>query len=447
MTGRTTLGTALIALLVALLGAVWFAGWRHLETIRQDREERLRTDLVRRFEGYKEHARFLARQDPARLAAFLTDFRGLARVVAFDSNGEPVRHVERFGYLVAEQPPARLAGRLASIPPRDVVEVSGLETDRTRRDLRPDLRQVVHYTIRRPTGGALRVTVYAAPFLGDVPLVTDSGAPLLDSGRSVVARGWHPSLPLAADLSETAPYLALAFGVLILGVSALLLSMRQAQARERARLERRLQQGERLQSLGLLASGIAHEINNPLEGIANWLAVGDSDRAREGLDRIARLTGDLLRFARGDPDAPPDGCADVRESFERAYDLARVSRVCKGVKVDDRLPPGMRVRVPGAVLEQVFLNLLLNAATATENQPDRRIQVTRSGANVIVEDNGPGMAVGDLGRVFDPFFSRSGGAGLGLSVSYGLLSAAGGSLRAANAETGGARLTMELPPA
>ena len=65
---------------------------------------------------------------------------------------------------------------------------------------------------------------------------------------------------------------------------------------------------------------------------------------------------------------------------------------------------------------------------------------------MIVEDNGPGMKTEDLGRIFDPFFSRSGGSGLGLSVSYGLLTAAGGDLRAANREEGGARLTVELPP-
>ena len=441
MSARAILGVVLIA----LLGAVGFAGWRHVEAIRGERETRLRADLVRRFEGYKEHARFLARQDPERLAGFLTDFRGLARVVVFDASGAPVRQVERFDYLVAEQPLGRLEGRLDRIPATGEIEVSGLETDRSRRDLRPDLRQVVHYLAPRPEGGALRLTVYATPFLGEARLVTSDGAPLLDSGTSVLAEGWRPDLPVAVDLSEIAPYLALAFGVLVLGAFALLFSLRQSRARERARVERRLAQGERLQSLGLLASGIAHEINNPLEGIANWLAVGDLDRAREGLDRIARLTGDLLRFARGESDPPHTGAADVRESFERAHDLARVSRVCKGVKIDDQLPSGMQVGVPGAVLEQVFLNLLLNAATATEGQDERRIRVTGSDGGVIVEDNGPGMAAADRERIFDPFFSRSGGSGLGLSVSYGLLSAAGGRLHAANGEAGGARFTMELP--
>lgn len=436
---------ALGIVLAVVLGAVGFAGWRHLEGIREEREQQVRAELVRRFDAYREHARFLARQDASNLAGFLTDFRGLARVVLFDARGAPVLQAERFDYLVAELPAAQRTGRLERIPAPGTIEVSGLETDRTRRDLRPDLRQVVHYTARRADGGALRLTVYAAPFLGGATLVTDAGAPLLDSGRGVLEDGWHPSVPIAADLSATAPYIALAFGVLVLGAAALLLSMRQSRARDRARMERQLAQGERLQSLGLLASGIAHEINNPLEGIANWLAVGDMDRAREGLDRIARLTGELLRFARGDPDAPPTGSSDVRESFARAYDLARVSRVWKGVEIDDQLPRGLSARVPGAVLEQVFLNLLLNAAAATQGQAERRIRVAPSDAAVIVEDNGPGMKTEDLGRIFDPFFSRSGGSGLGLSVSYGLLTAAGGNLRAANREEGGARFTVELP--
>jgi signal transduction histidine kinase len=418
----------------------------HHEALHREREKRLRADLVQRFSGFEEHARFVARQDPARLAGYLTDFKGLARAVVYDRSGAPVHHVERFDYLVAEMPAARLEGRLRDWPAGDEVRVSGLETDRTRRDLHPDLRTVVRYSARRGDGGVVVLTVYATPFLGNAQLLTAEGHPLLDSGQSVAGEGWRVAAPASVDLAEIVPYLALALGVLVLGGFAYWMLERQARARDRITLERGLAQGERLRSLGVLASGIAHEINNPLEGIANWLAVGDTTRAREGLDRIAGLTTDLLRFARGEDDAVPFEPANVRAAFTRASDLASVSRVCKGVRIEESLPDELRVRVPGAVLEQVFLNLLLNAAAATDGQAERIVRVTASDAFAIVEDNGPGLSEADMSRIFDPFFSRTGGTGLGLSVSYGMLAAAGGRLRAENVEgKRGARFIVEMP--
>jgi two-component system, NtrC family, sensor kinase len=103
-------------------------------------------------------------------------------------------------------------------------------------------------------------------------------------------------------------------------------------------------------------------------------------------------------------------------------------------------------------LEQVLLNLLLNAARAMDGQGRITIRGSRgsdaSGARWIelaVEDEGSGIAPADLGRLFDPFFSASGGTGLGLSVSYGIVKAHGGTLTAANRSTRGACLTLRLP--
>lgn len=428
--------TVVLALgLAALLGVVAAAGVAHVRSLHRARERQATVALQRRVDAYAEHAHFLARQAPRRIPAFLADFRGLARVRIAGADGRVTHQYERIGLLVAELPAARLPERLADAPPA----VSGLETDRSRDDLRPDLRRVFRHTVARPAGGALELTVYAQPLIGHA-LVGADGKPMLDSSARFREGEWHVDLPPSAALRETAPYIAVAAGVLVLGLFAFVLL-------ERQRIERKLAQDQRLKSLGLLASGIAHEINNPLEGIANWLAMGETERAKEGLDRIAKLTGDLLRFARGEDAGPGNNHADLAQSFRNAHALARVSRVCRDVVVDELLPEDLGVRVPGAVLEQVFLNLLLNAGAASAGKV--RVAGRGDGSRVTVEvvDDGPGIPEEDLVRIFDPFFTRTGGTGLGLSVSYGMIEAAGGRLSAGNAAGGGARFTLELPRA
>ena len=171
------------------------------------------------------------------------------------------------------------------------------------------------------------------------------------------------------------------------------------------------------------------------------------ERARSGLDRIAGLTGDLLRFARGEQADEAGATASLKESFENAHALASVSRVFKDVVVDGGFPPDLGVRVPAAVLEQVFLNLLLNAGAASARSVRVTHETDARKVTVRITDDGPGIAADDLARIFDPFFTRTGGTGLGLSVSYGMIEAAGGRMRAGNAVGGGARFVLELPRA
>ncbi|MEM8886223.1 MAG: ATP-binding protein [Planctomycetota bacterium] len=440
------------ALLLVLLAGVVAAGYGHARTLHADREQRAADAMRARFEGYEEHVRYVARLEPDAIARYLTDFKGLARVRMFDADGAVQARIERLRYFVAIQERDR-----PDAPPRAPEGIAGLESDASRLDVRDDLRSVVRYTAARPEGGWVELTVYAAPFLpgGAARLRTTAGQPLLDSGVGLASEEWRVVLPFAPSFADVQPYVLLAFGVVVLGAIALLFRARQRRALERMAMERELAQGERLRALGLLASGIAHEINNPLEGIANWMAIGETGRAREGLDRIAALTRQLLRFARGQEQAHDAAPADVAETFRNAHALAAVSDVCRHVRTEEALPDGLCVRVPGAVLEQVFLNLLLNAGAAMRACEDKRVRVeARSNdSSVIVEvrDSGPGIAPDDRARVFDPFFSRSGGSGLGLSVSYGLVEASGGSLTVAEQVAGdggeGACFKLELPRA
>ena len=228
--------------------------------------------------------------------------------------------------------------------------------------------------------------------------------------------------------------------------------------RQRA-VERRLQTSERLGSLGLLTAGVAHEINNPLEGIGNYLALAERPgldeprrteylgQVRRGFARIRDIVQDLLSFARP---AVHAGRADLTQVVENALGMAAYAEGFRGITVE-RLGLEEPLAVAGdpGRLEQVLLNLLLNAARAMDGVG--RVQLTavrRRDEGLIeltLEDEGPGIPPDQLERIFDPFFSGHGGTGLGLAVSFGIVRAHGGSLHAANRAEGGACFVLRLP--
>jgi two-component system NtrC family sensor kinase len=225
-------------------------------------------------------------------------------------------------------------------------------------------------------------------------------------------------------------------------------------------MEKKLQIHERLSSIGLLTAGVAHEINNPLEGIGNHLALleregGDEEArrrhlalVRHGFTRIREIVRDLLRFALP---ASTAGEADLAQVVESATKLAGYADRFRGVAVDVAgLERPLFVDGDPGRLEQVVVNLLLNAATATASKGRVEIRGQRTPSNEVeltVADDGPGIPVDDLPRIFDPFFTTTEGTGLGLSVSYGIVRAHGGTLAARNLPGGGAEFTIRLPAA
>jgi len=422
------------------------------------RAEGLRDQLAAQLDACAEHARYLARRPPEAIPPYLTHFRGLARVRLFDAAGRPTHHFERHPYqrdadLVAALPPDLLAGGAAAATHAlgGGVARTGFRVDPRREELDPARRHVVAFVAPREGGGTLELTVLADAFLDPLraagaALRDADGSELLAGRGASLAEGAGWSVSVAAAEGPVALYAGLGAAILLLALAAALLSERQLRAQERGAVEQRLAQQDRLSAVGLLASGIAHEINNPLEGIGNWLAVGDVGRAREGLDRIRTIAKDLLSFARRDPG---DGPADVKACVARALDLARHAQVFRGVDVADGVPPGLPVAAPPRLLEQVLLNLLLNAGAVMKGVRRVRVDATRDGTRVRIDvaDSGPGIAADDLPRLFDPFFTRTGGTGLGLCVSRGMVHACGGGLEARNAPEGGAVFTVELPAA
>jgi signal transduction histidine kinase len=258
--------------------------------------------------------------------------------------------------------------------------------------------------------------------------------------------------------------LALATGVGLLALhEARRAALAEAEATSQARLrelEVGLQHSERLASLGRVAAGIAHEINNPLEGMANWLRLLEQDlaggdaaagrtharRLRDGLERIAAIVGRTLRIA-----APGQGrmeALDLRTVVARSVEFARATPAAQGIEIrfDENGEP-VPVRGDPTTLEQLAMNVLLNACEAgsVDGPIDVEVLATPGYAELSVADRGPGLPSGGEERVFEPFFSTKGSTGLGLAVSLGIATQHGGILRAERRSGGGAVFRFRLP--
>jgi signal transduction histidine kinase len=259
-----------------------------------------------------------------------------------------------------------------------------------------------------------------------------------------------------------------------------LVELEQANARlrqeteERMRLELQLAQAQKLEALGRLAAGLAHEVNNPLSFImANLnhvqreLAVlaatqpaGSVEELQEschdalhGCERIQRLVQDVRGFSRSS--SPPAVPVDVCGVLEEALAMANLGRV-PGLRVEKELRPVPPLLVDEHGLGQVLLNLLINALHAVESGPaEPRIRVATGveedgRVRVEVQDNGRGIAPEHLGRIFEPFFTTKPvgvGTGLGLFICHGIISGFGGELSVESQPGQGATFRVLLPVA
>jgi signal transduction histidine kinase len=234
--------------------------------------------------------------------------------------------------------------------------------------------------------------------------------------------------------------------------------------------ERRRAQAERLASIGQLAAGVAHEINNPLLAVnaniellsAELAGVGGSapdaqaavDDMRHGIDRITQIVRDLRDYARGGSDEL-EPC-QIDEVIGDALRLASF-KLGKAIEVRRRcerdLPP---VTVHRGRLSQVLLNLLVNAADAMQEAQTPRpwvlVAAARAGDSIeiAVEDNGPGIAAAVAPRLFEPFVTSKPvgkGTGLGLALSREYVASFGGTLELQPTPGAGARFAIVLPAA
>jgi len=244
------------------------------------------------------------------------------------------------------------------------------------------------------------------------------------------------------------------------------------------RHEQTRQRSQRLESLGVVAAGIAHEINNPLAWVrANLAHVRDIaeaakrtgsappglprdlhddwshlpdviEEAQHGLEQIARIVDSTRRLSRhASPEMHP---VDLHEILDDVLLIAGLG-VDGGVRIESKLEPGLPC-VQGAAesLAQVLLNLLINARQAAAPQGLVRVETrsTTETVEISVSDDGPGVPAELYDRVFDPFFTTKGpeeGTGLGLAISHEIAQVHGGSLEIESGPLRGACFRLRLP--
>ncbi|MFQ5937068.1 MAG: sensor histidine kinase, partial [Acidiferrobacterales bacterium] len=210
----------------------------------------------------------------------------------------------------------------------------------------------------------------------------------------------------------------------------------------------RLVTAEKLASLGQMAAGIAHEINNPTAVILGHVELlvaelgdaaldiqGDLEMIVQQCERIRYIVDSLLQFSRPTPPSVPIDIedVDVNRAVEDTLPLVRHALEKVPVNMCKRFTATRAVRIRRYELQEVLINLLLNAARASS--AGGVVEMTtadwnKRGVVVSVRDHGVGIPAEDVGRVFDPFFTTDGhhGTGLGLSVSYGLIRRFGGEI-------------------
>jgi len=230
---------------------------------------------------------------------------------------------------------------------------------------------------------------------------------------------------------------------------------------DRAELEQRLVQADKLSSIGLLAAGVAHEVNTPLAVISTYAQMLAKQVAEDSqksliLEKIAKQTfraseivNSLLNFSR--TSTTSYGGVSLNKIVQETLSLLEHQFTKAGIQIHTDLDPDVPlVHGNGGKLQQVFLNLFLNArdAMGAGGTLEVRSWAEGLGARVEVSDTGHGIAPENLHRIYDPFFTTKGakkGTGLGLSVTYGIIQEHGGSIEVSNRRGGGATFRVELP--
>ncbi|MGA2193580.1 MAG: ATP-binding protein, partial [Nitrospirota bacterium] len=228
---------------------------------------------------------------------------------------------------------------------------------------------------------------------------------------------------------------------------------------EKKRRESELLQASKYASIGKLTAGISHEIGNPLASISSLVqeiqAVNSADFTSEALDivnhhiqRIVRIVRSLGDFARlYSPDKVPASIIDVLDS---TLNLTRYDKKFKKIEIVKDIDFVPNIKINPDQIQQVFINLILNALDA---MPDGgrltiRIKQARKNVEIIFKDTGVGMDKETAERIFDPFFTTKSpgkGTGLGMSICYGIINDHGGRIRVESEPGRGSTFIISLP--
>jgi PAS domain S-box-containing protein len=231
---------------------------------------------------------------------------------------------------------------------------------------------------------------------------------------------------------------------------------------EQKQLQEQLIQAEKLASLGTLVSGMAHEINNPVQGILAMAEIiaeePDPEKIKEYAHdiveyskHVATVVCSLASYARPasrNEEAP----IDLRQRLLEAVKMVRRCPNFGDVEILTRFDPIPRVKARQAEVDQVFVNLISNAVQAMDGKGRLTLATSesRDAVTASVSDTGSGIPRSVMGKIFDPFFTTKDpgkGTGLGLSIAYKIVSKYGGTIHVESEEGKGSRFTIQFPVA
>ncbi len=445
-------------------------------TLRQVREAHAQA-LGRAVAGHVSEAR--AHRSPEELLSLLgaeIGSQGVAAIGVYGRDGLPVARAGE-PYIVDQLPSRISAGREAIVeleqhaalevvvPSSDGAVAAILRTDDTAARAGPLVRLLGLYSLL--VGTLLLVAAYFAltrlivrPLDG---LARAAERVALGARRfSVPQAGARELVDLGRNLHTMTEHLIReeeALRAKVDEVERATVSLKEAQER--------LVRSERLASVGRLAAGLAHEVGNPIAallGLEDLLLEGGLSaaeqqdflqRMRKETERINGILRDLLQFARPGEQYDLAGGAqgDVAEAVADTAALIAPQKEMRNVELELAVPEGLSpVAMSAEQLMQLVLNLMLNAVDALDGGGRVRVTARPSalGVELVVEDNGPGVAELVRERLFEPFVTTKEvgkGTGLGLAVCRGLVEAVGGSISLDTAFRGGARFVVELPKA
>jgi len=229
---------------------------------------------------------------------------------------------------------------------------------------------------------------------------------------------------------------------------------------EEKRLQFKLMQAEKLVGIGTLATGIAHEINNPLAGV---LGMAEAIRDEDDIKTIKEHSRDIIKYATAAANIVKELSVysraatdesytifDIAEVVARSLKMSRHSISFNPVEVIEDLREDCLIMGNEGEIQQVFVNLIINAAQAMEGKGTLRLLCYRHGSRIKVEisDTGPGIPSEYINHIYDPFFTTKPvgvGTGLGLYVTYGIVSKHRGTIDLESASGKGASFVLSFP--